>query len=363
MLDAPREGRERAAHLPQDGRRVENRVIENRPQIPIPPGCDPASIVLTFPVAREHAGQRLDRFIQRQIPRLSRTRANEIVRACAYEAEGRKRRPSERVRYGEIVLLIRPPLQEPETPQTFGVLYEDEDVFVVDKPPGLPMHPTATYHKNTLTYLLRERYGPRPPHICHRLDRETSGIVVCAKNRDAERTLKQAFENRQVEKRYVAIARGTLSDDEGLMDVPLGRATTGLHVLMETRPAGEGLPAVTRYRVVGRRGDATLVELEPETGRQHQLRVHLSHVGHPIFGDKLYGPEGARTFLDYIDQGMTDELRARLGHDRHALHAQDLSVAHPRTGALLSLHAPMPADMVDLWKGEADRDAAALAAE
>ncbi|MBC7174487.1 MAG: RluA family pseudouridine synthase, partial [Polyangiaceae bacterium] len=201
--------------------------------------------MLTFPVQRESAGQRLDRFIQRQIPRLSRTRANEIVRACAYEAGGRKRRPSERVRFGEIVVLIRPPLAEPETPQTFEVIYEDEDVFVVDKPPGLPMHPTATYHKNTLTYLLKERYGPRPPHICHRLDRETSGVVVCAKNRDAERTMKQAFESRDVEKRYVAITRGTLPTDGGTIDLPLGRATTGLHVLMEVRTAGDGLHAVT----------------------------------------------------------------------------------------------------------------------
>lgn len=319
--------------------------------------------MLTFPVAREHAGQRLDRFIQRQIPRLSRTRANEIVRACAYEAGGRKRRPSERVRYGEIVLLVRPPLKEPETPQSFEVIYEDEDVFVVDKPPGLPMHPTATYHKNTLTYLLRERYGARPPHICHRLDRETSGIVVCAKNRDAERTLKQAFENREVEKRYVAITRGALPGDEGLLDAPLGRATTGLHVLMEVRPEGEGLPAVTRYRVADRREDATLVALEPETGRQHQLRVHLSHLGHPIYGDKLYGPEGVGAFIEYIDGGMTPDLLRRLGHDRHALHAQDLYVAHPRTGEPLALHAPMPADMWHLWRGEVAAVDAGLAAE
>ncbi len=345
---------------------MERRAIENRPHIPIPPGCDPASIVLTFPVAREHAGQRLDRFIQRQIPRLSRTRANEIVRACAYEADGRKRRPSERVRYGEVVLLVRPPLPEPETPRTFEVIYEDDDVFVVDKPAGLPMHPTATYHKNTLTYLLRERYGKNPPHICHRLDRETSGIVVCAKHRDAERTLKQAFENREVEKRYVAITRGALPADEGLVDAPLGRATTGLHVVMEVRPEGDGLPAVTRYRVTARRdapsdgsGDdegasRTLVELEPETGRQHQLRVHLAHLGHPIVGDKLYGPHGVGAFIEYIDTGMTPDLRRRLGHDRHALHAQDLFVAHPRTGAPLALHAPMPADMVALWDHDAD---------
>jgi 23S rRNA pseudouridine1911/1915/1917 synthase len=334
--------------------RLEHRAIENRPHIPIPPGCDPKSILLTFPVAREHAGQRLDRFIQRQIPRLSRTRANAIVRACAYEADGRKRRPSERVRYGEVVLLVRPPLKEPETPQSFEVIYEDDDVFVVDKPAGLPMHPTATYHKNTLTYLLRQRFGPDAPHICHRLDRETSGIVVCAKHRDAERTLKQAFENRNVEKRYVAIVRGALPEDQGLIDRPMGRATEGLHILMEIKPAGDGLPAVTHYEVTARRPDATLVALTPETGRQHQLRVHLAHLGYPIVGDKLYGPEGVKAFMEYIDEGMTPALRRRLGHERHALHAQDLVTTHPRTGESLELHAPMPEDMWALWHdGEA----------
>src|SRR5690606_2275598 len=149
---------------------------------------------------------------------------------------------------------------------------------------GLPMHPTATYHKNTLTYLLRERYGARSPHICHRLDRETSGVVVCAKHIDAERTLKQAFEGRAVDKTYVAIVRGALPADDGHVDVPLARATEGLHILMETTAQGAGMEAVTGYRVLERRGELTFVELSPETGRQHQLRVHLAHIGHPIVG-------------------------------------------------------------------------------
>ena len=131
-----------------------------RPQAPLPPGCDPASIILTFPVAPEHAGQRLDRFIQHRIPRLSRTRAQEVVRSCAYRADGTRRRPSERVRAGEHVVLVRPPFEEPHVPLYFDVVYEDEAVLAVDKPSGLPVHPSATYHKNTLTYLLRQRFGP-----------------------------------------------------------------------------------------------------------------------------------------------------------------------------------------------------------
>ncbi len=316
-----------------------------------PPGADPDGIVLTFPVAREQAGQRLDRFIRSQIPRLSRTRAQEIVKACAYRADGTRRRPSERVRAGEIVMLVRPRFEEPETPQSFEIVYEDEAILAVDKPPGLPMHPTATYHRNTLTYLLRERYGDPPPHIAHRLDRETSGVVVCGKTPTAERALKQAFENRRVHKTYLAIVRGAVADDEGRIDRPMASAREGLHVLMEVRAEDDGgLPARTRWRVLGRAGGHTLLELEPETGRQHQLRVHLAHIGHPIVGDKLYGPEGVQPFLDYIDEGITEPLRARLGHERQALHAYRLRIRHPQSGDAVTLRAALAPDLVALWR-------------
>jgi 23S rRNA pseudouridine1911/1915/1917 synthase len=324
-----------------------------RERAPLPPGCDPASIVLTFPVAREHAGQRLDRFVQSRIPRLSRTRAQQIVRACAYAKDGRKRRASERVRFGEVVLIVRPPMPEPETPQDFGVLHEDDDVLVVDKPAGLPMHPTATYHKHTLTWLLRERYGVPTPHIAHRLDRETSGVVVCGKHRGAERTLKLQFEHREVQKWYLAIVRGRIEANDGEIVGPLERGDPrdygGLHLLMEIRP--DGAPAETRFTVVDRKSDATLVSLEPKTGRQHQLRVHLASIGHPIVGDKLYGPDGIAPFLEQIETGLTPSLIERLGHERQALHAHRVELRHPRDGSPFVAISPLPADLRALWDG------------
>jgi len=263
------------------------------------------------------------------------------------------------VRAGEHVVLVRPPFEEPHVPLYFDVIYEDEAVLAVDKPSGLPVHPSATYHKNTLTYLLRQRFGPDAPQIAHRLDRETSGLLLCGRTRAAERDLKIGFENRRVSKRYLAIVRGVMPDDEGRIDLPLDRAKEGLHILMEVTPKGEGYPSVTRYRVVARRDDATLVSLAPESGRQHQLRVHLSAIGFPIIGDKLYGPEGSQPFLDYIETGMTDELRQRLGHDRHALHAYELEFMHPTQHEPMTLRAPLADDLVRLW-GEA-LDEAALA--
>ncbi|MEM8610002.1 MAG: RluA family pseudouridine synthase [Myxococcota bacterium] len=317
---------------------------------------------MTFPVAPEHAGQRLDRFVQSRIPRLSRTRAQEIVRSCAYRADGTRRRASERVRAGETVILVRPAFEEPEVPLFFDVLYEDDAVMALDKPSGLPVHPSATYHKNTLTFLLRDRFGDAAPRIAHRLDRETSGLLLCARTAEAERQLKNAFENRRVSKRYLAVVEGVMPDDQGRIALPMDQAKEGLHILMEVTPDGEGYPSVTRYRVVARANGRTLVALAPESGRQHQLRVHLSALGFPIVGDKLYGPQGVEPFLEYIETGMTDALQAKLGHSRQALHAYALTFEHPTTTQTTTLEAPLPDDLVKLWGEALDETALASVA-
>ena len=308
-------------------------------------------MVLTFEVMRDLAGVRLDRFIQGRIPRLSRTRAQKIIRTCAYRSDGSRRRPSEIVKPGEVVLLVRERFEEPEVPLHFEVLLDDGAVLAIDKPPGLPMHPTATYHKHTLSYLLRERYaggGGYAPQIAHRLDRETSGVVLCGRTRTAERSLKMAFEAHRVSKTYLAIVRGEIERSEQRIELPMAPVTEGLHVLMAVRPEG-GLPAVTELRVRARRGGHSLVELFPRTGRQHQLRLHLSAIGHPIVGDKLYGPEREAPFLEYIETGMTPELRCRLGHDRHALHAHSVTFRHPSSDEPTTVSAPLARDLAQLW--------------
>lgn len=315
----------------------------------LPPGCDPDSIVLTFSVAREQAGQRLDRFLNVSIPRISRTKANAIVRRCAYHPDGRRRMPSDRVKYGETVVIVRPPMKEPDAPTEFTVVHEDAALLVVSKPAGLPMHPSATYHKRTLTYVLWQHYGEPAPQPCHRLDRETSGIVVCAKDGTSERITKQAFEARGIRKVYTAIVRGEMREDRGVIDSPLGPSPDGLHIMMAVRHDDEGLDALTEWEVIARRSGMTMVRLHPRTGRQHQLRVHLASIGHPIIGCKLYGPEGQDAFVEYIDSGMSDDLLARLGHPRHALHASELSMEHPITRELCTFVAPLPPDLQRLW--------------
>jgi 23S rRNA pseudouridine1911/1915/1917 synthase len=306
--------------------------------------------VLTFVVPNELDAQRLDRFLSWRIPRLTRSRAAEIVRACCVHPTGARRTPDERVWAGETVMLVREKFVEPDAPREFAILYEDEAIVAIDKPAGLPVHPSATYHHNTLTSLMTKRFAGagRAPQIAHRLDKETSGIVVCAYPGPDEVQLKRQFEAREVGKEYLAIVRGVIASDEGEIDRPMRRATAGLHNMMET--CDEGLAARTRYRVIERHADATLVHLFPETGRQHQLRVHLSAIGHPIVGDKLYGPEREAIFLEIIERGgLTDDLRARLGHARHALHAHRVTIRHPRTGEPLTITSPLAPDLVELW--------------
>ena len=325
---------------------------------PPPPGCDPDSIVLLFDVPREHAGLRLDRFIQLRIPRLSRTRATRVVKGCAYREDGTRRRPSERVKAGETVWIVRPPMDEPAVPLRFDVAYEDEAVLVIDKPAGLPMHPTATYYRHTLSQLLVDRYPERTPQFAHRLDRETSGLVICGWTTAHEIALKRCFESRKdVQKRYVAIVEGVVDEDEGEIELPMANVQEGLHVMMETRD--DGLPASTRFRVLERCANATLVALWPKTGRQHQLRVHMAALGHPMIGDKLYGAHGCDPFIRFVDGERSDELLGLLGHPRHALHAECLAIAHPIHGRIEEYVVPMADDMKELWRrrcaGEAER--------
>lgn len=244
---------------------------------------------------------------------------------------------------------MRPRFEEPDVPTDFGILYEDEAMLVVDKPAGLPVHPSASFHRNTLTYLLRTRFPNNTPHLAHRLDRETSGVLVCARTLEDERALKRCFEERRVEKTYLAIVEGCPEAAQGVIDLPLGRPDGGLHLLMEARP--DGAPSRTRYRVVARAPQHALVALWPKTGRQHQLRVHTAALGHPIVADKLYGPEGPQPFLEYCEtREVTADLLARLGHERQALHAYRLRLDHPRTGESMVFEAPLSPDLCELWE-------------
>jgi 23S rRNA pseudouridine1911/1915/1917 synthase len=319
-------------------------------------------IDIPLPVDPARDGYRLDRFLAERIRRLSRTRIQSIIAAGQVRSIERPAdvlRAASRVRLGETIVVRRPAPIEPAVPLTATVLHRDASLLVLDKPAGLPVHPSARYHRHTLTAVLRAWFGSGHGwQMGHRLDRETSGVIVFARGRAAG-ALKRAFQQREVDKRYLAIVRGELSAS-GTIDVPIG-AALGSRVRIKMGPrslADGGLPASTEVTPLrhGRfRGEPiTLVQARPRTGRQHQIRVHLAHVGHPVLGDKLYGID-EQAFIDVADHlRLMGDLEAELGLSRQALHAASIELAHPELGTPLRVTAQWPEELRAILPAEAE---------
>jgi len=311
-------------------------------------------------VPPEVAGQRVDVFVQSQLHRTSRTRAQTIVRLSAYDGSGRKLVPNDRVRPEQRILLWRAPWDETPVPVDVPVLYEDEHLLAVDKPAMLPVHPTARYHKNTLINVLKaQRPDAAFLSLGHRLDRETSGVMLVSKTRACDRALKKQLEARtDIEKTYLAITWGIPHPGDGATTFRYERAVAPddanpLRVKMRLSDAPEALHAATVFAIVETRTSASgsryaLVRCTLETGRQHQIRLHLASLGAPVVGDKLYGPD-ERAFARAADGELTAADSARLELPRHALHAARLALPHPITGLPLAIEAPLPADMRSFW--------------
>jgi 23S rRNA pseudouridine1911/1915/1917 synthase len=300
----------------------------------------------TFLVENECGRWRLDRFLRKRIPRLSRTRLQRVIRGECW-VDGRPCKPSTVVMPGMRVTFRRPAPVEPEVPRELPVLLQAPRYYVLDKPAGIAMHPTAKFHHATVTAVLRERFPGEALQITHRLDLETSGVLLVARSPEAAVALKRAFARRCVHKRYLAIVHGRLAG-EGVIDRPLALQAAGLvRVKMEVRP--DGLPSRTRFRALSTHGDATLVECFPETGRQHQIRAHLCAIGHPVVGDKLYPDE--RVFAEYQDHGW-DAVADRLPLSRQALHAASLAFPDPSTGQVIEAESPLPADLAEFLRGQ-----------
>jgi 23S rRNA pseudouridine1911/1915/1917 synthase len=325
-----------------------------------PSAVPDGSVVSVFRVPPETAGQRLDVFVHSQLHRTSRTRAQAIVRASAYGADGRRLKPNDRVQAEQRILLWRAPWDDAQAAVDIPVLFEDEYLLAVHKPPMLAVHPTARYHKNTLIKLLQ---SARPEcafmSLGHRLDRETSGIILVSKTRTCDRALKKLFERREhVEKTYVAFTWGVPRSGDGALRfryerrVELDReSASGVKMRVCNPPAGLEATTVIDVREVREASSGqvySLVSCGLETGRQHQIRLHLADLGAPVVGDKLYGPD-ERAFGRAADGRLSELDLARLEMPRHALHAARLVLPHPMTGEPLDLHAALPSDMADFW--------------
>jgi 23S rRNA pseudouridine1911/1915/1917 synthase len=221
----------------------------------------------------------------------------------------------------------------------FPILHEDKDLLVVNKPPGLVCHPTKGDAFSSLIGRIRLYLGPNAqPHMISRLDRETSGVMVVAKNVETARALCRQWELRQVRKIYLGIVRGFVKEAAGVIEAPLGKDDQS-QVSIKNCVRQDGAPASTAFRVIARirRSDCgfTLLEIEPHTGRKHQIRIHLSHIGHPIVGDKIYGGD-ERLYLDFVHGRLTADQRSQLILEHHALHAASILLFDA------GFHSPFP---------------------
>lgn len=306
-----------------------------------------------FTVTPDDAGRRLDQFLASHLPDVSRARVQELIAQQKVLVNGAPAKPSLKLRGNETIDILghaeRPPLKAIAEDIPLDIVYEDDDLAVINKPAGMMVHAGAgatddDRNRGTLVNALVHRFGQLSgvggelrPGIVHRLDKETSGLLVVAKNDSAHRKLADEFSSRRVKKTYIALVHGWLKQDHGSISAPISRDAIR-RIRMTTRRSG-GREAVTHYDVERRidspYGKITLLKLRIETGRTHQIRVHLASIGHPVVGDTLYGAPA--------------EIRAKslptLMLTRNFLHSAELQFTHPRTADRLTFSRSLPFEL------------------
>jgi len=310
----------------------------------------PPTLTSSFVVAPAQAGERLDRVLAAAFPGRSRSSLQTLVREGRVTIEGESARPSAAVHAGariEVRFPEPPPAELVPEAIPLRVVHEDEDLLVIDKPAGMAVHPGAGNETGTLVHALLARGGalsevggPKRPGIVHRLDAGTSGLLVVARTTAAHHALAAQFRDRGVEKIYEAIVWGRPREASGTIEAAIGRDPVHRRKMSTRAPGGRA--AVTHWRVLRSMPGFSHIALRIETGRTHQIRVHLQALGHPVVGDARYGGSGWR--------GVPDPIRRRAlkGLGRPALHARRLSFVHPRTGERMTFESPLPPDLKEL---------------
>jgi 23S rRNA pseudouridine1911/1915/1917 synthase len=295
---------------------------------------------IEFIVTENDAKLRLDQFLAKRLPEYSRSRLQQLIRSGFVRLNEQTTRPRRIVRSGDKIDLIEPPVEKidvrPE-PIPLEILFEDDDIIVINKPAGLTVHPGAGQREHTLVNALLSHCttlsgigGKERPGIVHRLDKETSGCLVVAKNDMAHRELSKQFATRTVEKIYLALVAGKLRKAAAVIEEKIGRHPVHRQRMRVTSLRGR--TAKTEYRVIRSSDEASLIECRLHSGRTHQIRVHLHHLGHAVLGDKVYAPRFAKNF------------------PRQMLHAWKLGFHHPRTGEWRNFEAPLPNDFATAIK-------------
>lgn len=309
---------------------------------------DPVTLV----VEPHESSMRLDSFLAARLTQYSRVHLRRVINAAAATVDGRRAKAAQRLRAGQEIVVYLPELPR-EAPQPeeipLSVLYEDETLAVIDKPAGMVVHPARGHWSGTLASALAHRFsqlscigGPTRPGIVHRLDRDTSGCIVIAKNDAAHALLSAQFEARTVQKQYFALVSGAPDRDRDLIDQPIGVHPHQREKMAIRRHSDASREAQSVYEVVERFDGFAAVQVKPRTGRTHQIRVHMASIGCCVLCDRQYGGRASLTRGDLSPRAADPDVVLLA---RQALHAQRLGLEHPRTGQWLEFEAPIPADL------------------
>ncbi|MGI5936298.1 MAG: RluA family pseudouridine synthase [Oscillospiraceae bacterium] len=288
----------------------------------------------TITVTAQESGERIDALLARLLPDISRSAAQKLLESGAVTKDGRPLKKNYKVTSGESFLVEMP---EPENLQVLPqdipleIVYEDDDLIVVNKPQGMVVHPAPGHYEGTLVNALMHHCGDSlsgiggvlRPGIVHRLDKDTSGLIIAAKNDFAHQSLSRQLSSRSLSRVYETIVLGRIRQDSGTVDAPIGRHPTQRKLMAVTDKNSR--PAVTHYEVINRYRNHTHLRCRLETGRTHQIRVHMAHMGHPVLGDPVYGRK-----------------RNQKGLSGQCLHAKQLKFVHPRTGEQIELSCDLP---------------------
>lgn len=316
-----------------------------------------------YRVADGETGMRLDQFLAKRLSWRSRTSARKLLDEGMVGLDGRSARPSRKVQLGEIITVKLPrPLRDeallatPDDEKQLTRLFEDEHLIAIDKPPNIPVHPSGRLLHHTVITELHKQYrnfeDPSRdivPKLCHRLDLETSGVLLVGKQHRALIFVQGQFEKRTVHKEYLVLVHGVVEGEEGLIDLPIGPSYNAAVRNSRSIRHDVGQPSRTGWRVVKRYADYTQCHITLHTGRHHQIRVHMSAIGHPVVGDKIYGRDET-LFVRHAERALTDEDRAVLELPRQALHSHSLEFEHPTRGTL-RIESPWPADLATFCDG------------
>ena len=301
----------------------------------------------------DEAGERIDKFLSEELIDRSRSFLQKLIKEQYVKVNGKPVKSSYRLISGDLVCILFP---EPERPNIaaenilLNILYEDDDIIVVNKPKQMVVHPAPGHYSGTLVNALLYHCqdnlsginGSLRPGIVHRIDMDTTGSLVICKNDAAHQSLSAQLKNHSIHRVYEAVVHGNLKEETGLINAPIGRHPTERKKMSTL--AKNGREAVTHYRVLERFGNFTYIQCRLETGRTHQIRVHMKHIGHPLFNDVRYGG-------DAILRGLTTARYRQFVANcfdlcpRQALHARTLGFTHPDTGRQMDFEAPVPADM------------------